>query len=164
MHYFNKYGLFHISLPVLVCSILLYNMFEDGFDLLFAGVWFAFIMQIFISAYFAQFLSRYVTIVHSCSFGLLIRNLFKANDFYLGVYDLNWTDFGLEEQKAVRMILMRSQATISITLGSLYEYNFALVTKVVQISAPTWSWFSMSINSFQILKLQVSICAVLQTI
>lgn len=61
LQYFNNFGLFHIALPLLVDSILLYNMFEIGFDVLFAGVWMAFFIQICIGAFFAQLLSKYVS-------------------------------------------------------------------------------------------------------
>lgn len=62
MKYFNIYGIFHITFPVFINSMLLFNLFEFGFDMMSAGLYVGFFVIITSVTVFSQLLTEYVTI------------------------------------------------------------------------------------------------------
>lgn len=59
--YFNIYGLFQLASPMMINTMLLYNLRENGFDLMSACGSVTFLGQIFLSSFFLQTLQEKVT-------------------------------------------------------------------------------------------------------
>lgn len=58
--YFNIYGLFNLAFPMLINTMLIYNLLETGFDAMSVCVSITFFSQIFLAAFFAQILTGQV--------------------------------------------------------------------------------------------------------
>lgn len=54
------YGMSHLGAPLLINAMLLYNVLENGFDIMSVYIGCVFFNQIFLAAFFAQILSQHV--------------------------------------------------------------------------------------------------------
>lgn len=92
-------------------------------------------------------------------------NYLKADGFCNSIFELNWHDLHVEEQKTVLFMLRRAQESVSIKAGGYYQLNMALLTKVNLISK-IWESKDTNLNfiPYQVIRLQASLCALLQNI
>lgn len=137
--YFNIYGLFHLLFPLFIDSMLLFNLFERGFEPMSLIVYFAFFCILASSAALSQVLIGHVSLGAYFAFNAPFSNIdycicLKADAFYNSVYQLNWHDLHVKEQKIILLMIRRSQDSVSIKAGSYYQLNMALLTKVKMVS------------------------------
>lgn len=91
-------------------------------------------------------------------------NYLKADGFCNSIFELNWHDLHVEEQKTVLFMLRRAQESVSIKAGGYYQLNMALLTKVKLVSKMCKSKANFPFITYQVIRLQASLCALLQNI
>lgn len=102
-------------------------------------VYFAFFCILASSAALSQVLIGHVSLGAYFAVNAPFSNIdyciyLKADAFYNSVYQLNWHDLHVKEQKIILLMIRRSQDSVSIKAGSYYHLNMALLTKVKMVS------------------------------
>lgn len=91
--------------------------------------------QINVVCFFGQVLTEFVSpLAVSDLFGCCrlekIYLFLQAKTFSQSIYQLDWCDLEIGEQKMLLLMSIRSQGAISMKAGHLYELNFPIITKV----------------------------------